>query len=215
MSFIYKITNGLNGKVYIGKTTQPIEERWKDHIRRMKKGYHWHLSNAIRLNGSANFKIECIEIVPKEQLNEREIFWIAHLNSMNSNIGYNQTFGGEGMSPTEEIRRKLRLACIGRKPTMLGKKHSEESIAKMRLSHTGKVASVETRHRLSLINKGKIISERQREQISLANKGRKLSAEQCQKISIARSGKPLSKEHKLHISEGLKQHSLRLQEALL
>ena len=34
MGYIYKITNNINGKVYIGKTTKTVEERWKGHLKK-------------------------------------------------------------------------------------------------------------------------------------------------------------------------------------
>ena len=85
---VYKITNLLNGKIYVGQTTQPIEKRFIQH------SYAYSpLGQAMRQCGVENFTIEIIErCSTKEQLNERERFWIKVLNSKSPN-GYNLSDG--------------------------------------------------------------------------------------------------------------------------
>jgi group I intron endonuclease len=90
--YIYKITNILNGKVYIGQTIKTIEERFRQHI---YKAGCTHLHAAIKKWGKENFKIEIIEEVPKELLDEREIYWISYYNSTDNKIGYNIIKGGK------------------------------------------------------------------------------------------------------------------------
>lgn len=96
MGFIYKITNQLNNKQYIGKTSVPIEVRWKGHLHRAFSDYNRneHFINAIRKYGENNFKIELIEECEDSILNEREIYWIKYFDTYNN--GYNSTIGGEG-----------------------------------------------------------------------------------------------------------------------
>lgn len=65
---IYKITNLINGKVYIGQTTQPIEKRFKSHC--YKDGCT-KLYNAMKKYGKSNFSIELLE--SKELNSEREL----------------------------------------------------------------------------------------------------------------------------------------------
>ncbi|MBQ3441683.1 MAG: GIY-YIG nuclease family protein [Selenomonadaceae bacterium] len=102
---IYKITNQLDGKSYVGQTTRTIEERFKEHAK-CKTTY---IGNAIRAHGVENFSIEVIEECDtREQLNEREIFWIVTLNCKHPN-GYNLTEGGDGSKGfTEEALSKMR-----------------------------------------------------------------------------------------------------------
>lgn len=100
MGFIYKVTNTINNKVYIGKTTETVEKRWKEHLLDSKKPYlHRPFYDAIRKYGIDNFVIDIIEEVDNNLLNQREQFWIKQYNSyigfLNSN-GYNCTLGGEG-----------------------------------------------------------------------------------------------------------------------
>lgn len=90
-SGIYKVTNKLNGKIYIGQSSN-IEERWKNHLR-AKDNTHFH--NALQKYGKDNFIWEIIE----DGLNdskirfEREKFWISFYKS--NIIGYNMTSGGD------------------------------------------------------------------------------------------------------------------------
>lgn len=89
---IYKVTNLVNNKIYIGQTERTLKERWKQH--KYKEGCRY-LHNAILKYGANNFKIEEIEKVPIEDLDEREIYWIAYYNSTDRTIGYNILKGGK------------------------------------------------------------------------------------------------------------------------
>lgn len=87
-SIIYKITNKINNKIYIGLTTRTLETRWKEHLRHSSQ----KIDIAISEFGKENFTIEQIEECPNEMLDEREQFWISYYNSFND--GYNLTAGG-------------------------------------------------------------------------------------------------------------------------
>lgn len=92
---IYKITNNVNGKCYIGQAVD-IESRWRKHhtapFNPNDKSYNYPLYRAIRKYGIENFKFEVLEECPRELLNEREIFYITKYNAYED--GYNQTEGG-------------------------------------------------------------------------------------------------------------------------
>lgn len=88
---IYKITNIINNKIYIGQTIQTLKYRFAQHV--CKTGCKY-LHAAILKYGKENFKIELIEEVPINELNEREIYWIQFYKSMNKQIGYNLIPGG-------------------------------------------------------------------------------------------------------------------------
>lgn len=96
MSFIYKITNNINNKIYIGKTNYNIEKRFREHIldsRRRKKEKR-PLYNAMNKYGVENFSIEIVEECSPSMANEREIYWIEYYDSFKN--GYNATIGGDG-----------------------------------------------------------------------------------------------------------------------
>lgn len=88
---IYKITNKVNGKSYIGQTRYTLEFRWRQHLHK-KDNTYFH--NAIKKYGAGNFSLEVLEECPYSNLNEREIFYIAKYDTFNS--GYNLTIGGDG-----------------------------------------------------------------------------------------------------------------------
>lgn len=89
--FIYKITNKVNGKSYIGQTRYTVEFRWRQHQHK-KDNCYFH--NAIHKYGVENFIVETIEECDVEDLNSREIFYIAKYDTFNN--GYNLTIGGDG-----------------------------------------------------------------------------------------------------------------------
>ena len=97
---IYKITNKINQKVYIGKLNN-IENRWKYHQTRylQKKEYNKPLYRAFRKYGINNFSFEILEEIDDNIYNiignERETFWINYFNSYGE-LGYNGTHRGDG-----------------------------------------------------------------------------------------------------------------------
>lgn len=97
MAFIYVITNQINGKQYVGKTTHSsIEDRWKEHIRDKNKrvAENRPLYRALNKYGIENFTIEELEECSIEDSSNREIYWIDKLGTYHN--GYNATIGGDG-----------------------------------------------------------------------------------------------------------------------
>lgn len=93
MMGIYKITNILNNKCYIGQSIN-IERRWEEHLYR--NTHCTFLRYAIAKYGKDAFTFEVLEECSQNQLNEREQYWIKYYNSYGEN-GYNLTMGGDGM----------------------------------------------------------------------------------------------------------------------
>lgn len=94
MGYIYKISNTINNKIYIGMTRYNIEHRWKEH-KAAYQNKNTHLYSAMCKYGIENFKIEVIEECPIEDLILREAYWISYYDSYHN--GYNMTEGkGEG-----------------------------------------------------------------------------------------------------------------------
>ncbi len=94
MGYIYKITNDINNKVYIGQTIKTIQKRWKQHQCNFTKEYFSQLVlyKAMNKYGVKHFHIEEIEKVENDKLDEREKYWIKFYDSYNH--GYNSTIGG-------------------------------------------------------------------------------------------------------------------------
>ena len=121
--FIYKISNTINSKVYIGQTIRPIEQRFKRHISdAINNVLDTHFARAIRLYGADNFYIELIDTAnSQEELNRKEQYWIRYFNSIHD--GYNETDaifksgGNTYQSKTSDdmktIKEKLKLSKMG------------------------------------------------------------------------------------------------------
>lgn len=102
--FIYKITNKVNGKIYIGQTIQKIKNRFYQHCAKStsEEVLKMSIHKAILKYGKHNFTIEVIEEINQEDLNERERHWIQFYNSYEE--GYNETKGGQdGSKPFKKL----------------------------------------------------------------------------------------------------------------
>ena len=131
MYYIYKISNIQNNKMYVGKTTNSIENRFKRHLNdALSNRLDTHLARAIRKYGKENFFIEEIDTAnTQEELNEKEQYWIKYYDSVTN--GYNETDaiskcgGNTYQSKTEEemkiIKDKIRQTKIGSKNPMAKK----------------------------------------------------------------------------------------------
>lgn len=128
--FVYKITNNINGKIYVGKH---VTENENDTY----FGSGIVLKQSIKKYGINNFKKEVIEFCENDDhLNEKEIYWIKELNTICPN-GYNINSGGKGgdnytNNPNKEIiREKFKIQNIG-------KKASDETKLNMSIARQGK-----------------------------------------------------------------------------
>lgn len=166
---IYRITNTVNGKFYIGKTTQRMSQRWKGHCYDARHGADTHFARAIRKYGSASFITDILEHT--ENLNTQEIYWIALLNPH-----YNSTAGGDGLSnPTTETRRKLSERQLGSKNHFYGRRHTTETKLKMSNANKGRVKSMDEREKLRRAHQGKRASRETKAKMSASRIGRKES----------------------------------------
>lgn len=121
--FIYKITNLINGKIYIGQTTRSVEERWKQHCKPSNKCKL--LSLAIKKYGKQNFIIEeIVTVLNKDHINEIEKICIKQFNSI-SPKGYNIVEGGNKGPSLLGINNPM-YGKIGKLHPLYGSKRSEE-----------------------------------------------------------------------------------------
>jgi group I intron endonuclease len=122
---IYKITNLINGKVYIGQTYRSLKERMIGY-KRLR--CNEHLKSAIIKYGFDNFKFEIIyETHNINELNEKEIFYIKEYNSTDKTIGYNIDLGGRNKIMSDETKQKMSKAGKGRKQT---KEHVDKRVTR-------------------------------------------------------------------------------------
>ena len=192
MGYVYKITNTVNNKSYIGIS---IHEPEKRRIRQHLSGRgNRIIADAVKKYGKDAFTYEILEAnVFPELLPDLEVAYIANFNTIAPH-GYNLDSGGSHATPSEETRRKLSQINKGENHHFFGKKHSAKTRRKMSEARKG-----EKNH-----NFGKPISAAQKRQISEANKGRKFSESHKRKISEANKGRKFSESHKRKISEANK-----------
>lgn len=157
--YIYKITNKVNNKIYIGKHASKRKTYW---------GSGKLIKLAIKKYGKENFIKEIIEYCENEELlNDREIFWIKYFDSRNRLIGYNITAGGDGQTGIPSIWRtrkfsdehKTRISenhadVSGKKNPMYDKTHTDLVKEKLRQFHTGIKYSDESKQKMSKKRKG-------------------------------------------------------------
>ena len=139
MGFIYKITNIINGKIYVGQTSKTIEERFKEHIKKAKVHTNRYLYDAMNHYGYDKFMVSQIEECNDDLLDERERYWISKLNCIMPH-GYNMTEGGGGGD------------------TWTNNPHKEETIMKLILANRGKKRSKEFCENQSQKFKGRYVS---------------------------------------------------------
>ena len=106
---IYKSTNKITGKIYIGQTTHTLDKRIKGHINESKKDKNRPFLLSINKYGVDNFTFETIDSANNlDELNDKEIYWVNFYNSVSPN-GYNVTGGGQGkkMISTNELGKRI------------------------------------------------------------------------------------------------------------
>lgn len=109
ISGIYKITNKLNNKIYIGQSKW-IKTRLTEHRNDLRNNKHQnqHLQNAWNKYKGENFKFEILEECSIDELDDKEIYWIKYYDSCNRSMGYNIESGGFlNKEVTTETRKKL------------------------------------------------------------------------------------------------------------
>jgi group I intron endonuclease len=141
----------VTDKAYIGQTVSTLQTRKLKHLwcANRSQQYNWHFYNAIRAYGANAWEWSVLEdTIPREQLNERESFYIAQLGTFGEG-GYNLTSGGGQQREVSESTRQ-KLSAV----------------------HKGRIKSPEWQAKITEALKGKIISEEQREKIRRSLKGK-------------------------------------------
>lgn len=184
---IYKITNKINGKIYIGKESKYSPEYFGSGI---------YIRRAIKKHGKNNFTKEILETCSSlKELNKREKYWIKKLNSANREIGYNLTDGGDGgdtwrlsnkrkelIKRLENGRKQFAESPEGKKIfSELMKKRWEDSVFRNKMSKLLKERKITWKEKISKSvkagwknNPHPPISEKTRKKLSNAAKGKQL-----------------------------------------
>ena len=175
---IYKITNRVNGKVYIGQTVTSLQRRWRAHCCESSECTYIH--HAIQKYGKGSFTMEQIDsAISRDELDQKEIYWIKHYDCL-APKGYNLQTGGSHCTYSEESRRKM-------SDSARGKVVSNETKRKISESLKGRISP----------KKGKAISDETKRKISESIRGEKHpwfgrhhTEESKRKISLSKMGKP-------------------------
>jgi group I intron endonuclease len=193
---IYKITNLINNKIYIGQSTDIIK-RWSDyknlHCKKQPKLYA-----SLKKYGVDSHKFEIINECDIEQLNNLERYYQDLYNVLDRKCGLNCTL-------TKSNDRTGKLSEETRKK--IGEKHKGKIVSnetRLKMSESAKQMTKETKNKISESNKGKKRSEETKNKMREKAKGRKASEETKIKMSEKRKGRKVSEETKIKMSESQK-----------
>ena len=181
--YIYKYTNKVTGKIYIGKREKPVFDEfywgsgklWKEDLKKFGK-------EAI------DREILCFGFSRKD-LNELEKHYISMYNSTDRGVGYNIHKGGQGGNSVNdtELWSLIHSGCRN------GRYHAE--------------VSEETRRKISRANKGKVRSDDVKRKMSIALKGKKKPEGFSEMVSMHQRGRKKSESELKHLREALRIHA--------
>lgn len=173
MGLVYIIQNMVNGKVYIGQTTQGLKKRINNY-KQDRKTRNYGVYAAMNKYGFENFVFAILEICPLSNLDKREQFWISIYDSQNREKGYNIESGGSTNKTLPAWRKKqMSDNHYSKKPGFVwptkGIKLSEERKQKLRVPKNLSPQQL----------------EKNRKTARLANLGRKFTKKHKQRIAKA------------------------------
>lgn len=229
--YVYLTTNLVNGKRYVGQKKSDV------FLYEKYLGSGKSLKLAVEKYGKENFKVELIEwCESKEQLDDREKYWINYYNACKSRNFYNIAIGGEGgditLGYTEDEYKLFCEKSKSSKNVLVHKGNLESKIeqcdlelylsngwemgisdlhrqnmSKSRVGIKHKPHSEETKRKIGESQKGKIISEESRRKMSEKQRGKIISQETKEKLSKSMSGKGNPMYGKHHTEETKKRIS--------
>ena len=203
MGYVYKITNTVNGKAYIGISIyEPEKQRIKQHL--AGRGNRL-IASAVEKYGKESLACEILEdnIFP-ELLSDLEISYIKRYNTLVPN-GYNLSLGGEHGKHSEVSRQKMSdIQKSNPSRGMLGKKHSVET--RKRMSET-QSAEKNPRFGKPSPRRGKKHTEASKQKMSKSRKGKVFSPQARRNMSKAHLGQTPADETRRKLSEAAKKRT--------
>lgn len=165
---VYKITNKINNKIYIGQTTKSLQERWYRHCyEALSKKSKTKLGRAIRKYGEHSFSLEIVEST--SNLNKREKFWIDYYGS-NTSKGYNIKVGGEGGPHAKSTKNKITRANRNRVWTDEMRNNMSKAMKKWHKKRGFVPISNQHKQKITLANIGRPMSLKTKEIFEARNK---------------------------------------------
>jgi group I intron endonuclease len=219
---IYKITNKVNGKIYVGSSTN-LNRRYYLHLNLLRNNKHFniHLQSSYNKYNEENFEFSIIEYCTADQLKEKEEYYIKILDCLNEGYNINQFSdrppSWKGKKHTKETIEKISQGNIGKKLSekqinglkerskgelnpMYGKKYYDIWVEKYGKEEADRKMIIRGNN-ISKKGKGRIVSEETKNKISNAHKNKIVSDEVKEKLRIINIGKIISNETKLKMSK--------------
>lgn len=217
--YLYKITDLINNKIYIGQTVNS-GRRWSDHKWLSKRKPEQYIHRAMNKYGVENFDYEVIATCrTSEDASETEKQLIIQYDSRNSEKGYNVAPGGDspwnlglpkelnpltGVPRSEEVKKKISEGNLGK----IMPKHTDEWKTHMSEIMSGRILPTEQVEKIAAGNRGKIRSQGTKKKLSDSHSGenhrlfgKHQSEETKAKIAEANTGYKHSEEAKLKMSQ--------------
>ncbi len=194
--YIYKITNTVNNKVYIGQTKNK-NERKHQHFCELRNNKHTnkHLQHSFNKYGEGNFTYEIIEHCDISNVDEREKYWISCFSSIDMRYGYNIEEGGCQTKNLSQFTRNK----ISKKAKERFQNPEERRLASERAKK--RFQDPQQREWLRTVNKGRVHGDDFRKKISQIHTGRKRPQSTRDAISKALSNHVKTEEHCKNISK--------------
>lgn len=192
---IYKVTNTVNGHIYIGQTKTALGKRWSKHCSDARSGAGWVLAAAIRKYGHEAFTLDVVEeCADKDALNAAEIAWILKLQPL-----YNVCGGGGSLgSHSDETKAKISLR-------LKGKPFSEAHKQNISQGLIGRTVSEAMRDKLSAVFQGRYlrktpVTQEERNMLAERNRARRIHPERTDLKALYESAGATTKQEKLALA---------------
>ena len=204
--YIYLITNKINNKKYIGQRTADFDQD-SSYL-----GSGTLIKKAVQKYGTENFEKEMLEeCKSKEELDEKEKFWISKFNAVENEEFYNLANGANGSAKgskrSEETRRRLSESQIGKTISDEQKKQISKTVSSQMWVNNGQIETKATKETLDeFLNNGFVLgrlkfTEETRKNMGLAQKGRITSENTKELLRQANKGKNNGFYGKKHTEE--------------